>query len=81
MHCTQKTLPGFLGLKDVKWNFTKFLINKQVWYLAKGGPHRSRPCPNNLTPSMASMPQGVPVKRFGPQEEPNSMVKDIEKLL
>jgi glutathione peroxidase-family protein len=30
---------------------------------------------------MASMPQGVPVKRFGPQEEPNSMVKDIEKLL
>jgi hypothetical protein len=25
--------------------------------------------------------QGVPVKRYGPQEEPNSMIKEIEKLL
>ena len=23
------TLPGLLGLKDIKWNFGKFLINKQ----------------------------------------------------
>ena len=44
---------GFLGRRDIKGNFSKFLVDKQ----------------------------GVPVKRFGPTEEPNSMIKDIERLL
>lgn len=43
---------GLLG-KDIKWNFTKFLIDKK----------------------------GNVVKRFGPQINPNKMIKDIEKLL
>ncbi|MGE4321144.1 MAG: glutathione peroxidase [Acholeplasmataceae bacterium] len=43
---------GLLG-KDIKWNFTKFLIDRK----------------------------GNIVKRFGPQINPNKMIKDIEKLL
>eukprot|EP01134_Creolimax_fragrantissima_P002001 CFRG2001T1 len=46
-------LPGILGLKGIKWNFTKFLMDRN----------------------------GVPIKRFGPRENPESMIKDIEKLL
>ena len=43
---------GLLG-KDIKWNFTKFLIDRK----------------------------GNVVKRFGPQVNPNKMIKDIEKLI
>lgn len=41
---------GTLGNR-IKWNFTKFLINKD----------------------------GVPVRRYSPTTEPNSIVKDMEK--
>lgn len=45
--------PGVLGTERIKWNFTKFLIDKD----------------------------GKVVKRFGPQDKPESIAKDIEKLL
>lgn len=45
--------PGILGTEAIKWNFTKFLINRE----------------------------GVPVKRFAPNDTPKSMVKSIEELL
>lgn len=41
---------GFIG-NFIKWNFTKFLINKE----------------------------GQPVKRYGPNVDPNDMEKDFEK--
>ena len=44
---------GVLGLDDIKWNFSKFLIGKD----------------------------GVPVERYAPTTEPNSIAKDIEPLL
>lgn len=44
---------GLMGSTGVKWNFTKFLINRD----------------------------GEVVKRYGPQDTPASIVKDIEKLL
>ncbi|KNC79932.1 phospholipid hydroperoxide glutathione peroxidase, mitochondrial [Sphaeroforma arctica JP610] len=44
---------GIFGLKSIKWNFTKFLIDRD----------------------------GKVVKRFGPKDDPNSMVPDIEKYL
>ena len=44
--------PGFFG-DAVKWNFTKFLINKE----------------------------GVPVDRYAPTTDPESICVDIEKLL
>ncbi|RWS26036.1 glutathione peroxidase-like isoform X1 [Leptotrombidium deliense] len=43
---------GTLG-NTIKWNFTKFLINKE----------------------------GIPIKRYGPKDEPNSMEEEIKKLL
>jgi glutathione peroxidase len=45
--------PGLLGSKAVKWNFTKFLINRD----------------------------GQVVKRYAPTDKPESLAKDIEKLL
>ncbi len=44
---------GLMGSKGVKWNFTKFLVNRE----------------------------GEVVKRFGPQDKPEAIAKDIEKLL
>ena len=44
---------GLMGSTSVKWNFTKFLINRD----------------------------GEVVKRYGPQDTPKSIAKDIEKLL
>ncbi len=44
---------GLMGSTSIKWNFTKFLINRE----------------------------GEVVKRYGPQDTPASIVKDIEKLL
>jgi len=49
----KESLPGILGTKGVKWNFTKFLCDKE----------------------------GKPVKRYGPNDSPDSMNADIEKLL
>ena len=49
----KKRLPGLLGSQAVKWNFTKFLIDRE----------------------------GDPVARYAPQESPDSLRKDIEKLL
>jgi len=48
----KKKQGGTLG-SFIKWNFTKFLVNKQ----------------------------GIPVKRFGPQEDPITMEGDIKKCL
>ncbi|RKP05536.1 glutathione peroxidase-like protein [Thamnocephalis sphaerospora] len=48
----KKKLPGFL-LDAVKWNFTKFLVDRQ----------------------------GNPVKRYGPKEDPFTLIPDIEGLL
>lgn len=45
--------PGLLGSKAVKWNFTKFLVNKD----------------------------GDVVKRYAPTDTPESLEKDIAKLL
>ena len=42
-----------MGSTSIKWNFTKFLINRE----------------------------GEVVKRYGPQDAPKSIAKDIEKLL
>jgi glutathione peroxidase len=45
--------PGLLGSRRIKWNFTKFLVDKS----------------------------GKIVKRYGSMDKPESIVKDIEKLL
>ena len=45
--------PGLLGSKGIKWNFTKFLVNRD----------------------------GKVVKRYAPTDKPESLGKDIEKLL
>jgi glutathione peroxidase len=49
----KKEAKGILGTEAVKWNFTKFLIDKN----------------------------GKVVTRFAPNDEPESLEKDIEKLL
>lgn len=49
----KKKAPGLLGLKDIKWNFTKFLIDSK----------------------------GNVIKRYAPVTKPESIEKDIEKLL
>ena len=45
--------PGLLGSRAIKWNFTKFLVDKS----------------------------GMVVKRYGSMDKPESIIKDIEKLL
>lgn len=45
--------PGLMGSKSIKWNFTKFLIDRD----------------------------GKVVKRYAPQDTPDAIRKDIEKLL
>ena len=45
--------PGLLGTKSIKWNFTKFLVDKD----------------------------GNVVGRYAPTDKPESIEKDIEKLL
>ena len=45
--------PGLMGSKAIKWNFTKFLVDRE----------------------------GNVVKRYGPQDTPKSIARDIEKLL
>jgi len=45
--------PGLLGRRGIKWNFTKFLVDKS----------------------------GKVVKRYGSMDKPESLLKDIEKLL
>ena len=47
------SLPGILGTEKIKWNFTKFLIDKN----------------------------GKPYKRYAPKDGPQSLSKDIERLL
>ncbi|QIQ85933.1 glutathione peroxidase [Erythrobacter sp.] len=44
---------GLMGSTSIKWNFTKFLIDRE----------------------------GHVVKRYGPQDKPEGIAKDIEKLL
>lgn len=44
---------GLLGIGAIKWNFTKFLIDRN----------------------------GSVIKRFAPADTPESLVKDVEKLL
>lgn len=46
-------LPAEDGSTDIRWNFAKFLVDRE----------------------------GVPIKRYGPKEDPNSMIPDIEELL
>lgn len=46
-------VPGLLGSKTIKWNFTKFLIDRN----------------------------GNPLKRFAPQDKPQSLEKEILELL
>ncbi len=45
--------PGLLGSEGIKWNFTKFLVDKS----------------------------GKVVKRYAPTDKPESLAKDVEKLL
>ncbi|MEM9898211.1 MAG: glutathione peroxidase [Pseudomonadota bacterium] len=49
----KKSKPGFAGTKNVKWNFTKFLVDRD----------------------------GKPKRRYGPNEKPELMTKDIERML
>lgn len=49
----KKAAPGILGSESIKWNFTKFLIDRD----------------------------GKVAHRFGPKDEPSTMIADIEKLL
>jgi glutathione peroxidase len=49
----KKEKKGLMGSSSIKWNFTKFLIDRD----------------------------GKVVKRYGPQDTPASIAKDIEKLL
>jgi glutathione peroxidase len=44
---------GLFGTQRIKWNFTKFLIERD----------------------------GVPVKRYSPQDKPENIAQDIERLL
>ena len=44
---------GLMGSTSIKWNFTKFLIDRS----------------------------GKVVKRYGPQDKPESIARDVEKLL
>jgi len=48
----KSTLHGTL-IDAIKWNFTKFVIDRN----------------------------GIPIKRFGPKDEPNSMIPLLERLL
>ena len=45
--------PGILGTEGIKWNFTKFLIDRQ----------------------------GHPIKRYAPQDKPESLEHDIKSAL
>jgi len=45
--------PGLLGSRGIKWNFTKFLVDKS----------------------------GKVIKRYGSMDKPESIIKDIERLL
>ncbi|NKE69277.1 glutathione peroxidase [Candidatus Manganitrophus noduliformans] len=49
----KKALPGLLGTEPIKWNFTKFLIDKG----------------------------GKPIERFAPATKPESIEKEVERLL
>lgn len=49
----KKEAKGLMGSTSIKWNFTKFLIDRK----------------------------GTVVKRYGPQDAPASIARDIEKLL
>jgi glutathione peroxidase len=49
----KKEKPGLLGSQAIKWNFTKFLVDKE----------------------------GSVVSRHAPTEKPDSLMKDIDKLL
>ncbi|MEO1309971.1 MAG: glutathione peroxidase [Pseudomonadota bacterium] len=49
----KKEKPGFAGSTGIKWNFTKFLVDRT----------------------------GRVFRRYAPQERPQSMRRDIEKLL
>ena len=49
----KKQAPGILGSEGIKWNFTKFLVNRN----------------------------GQVTKRYAPQDSPESITKEIEKLV
>jgi glutathione peroxidase len=49
----KKAAPGLLGSEAIKWNFTKFLVDRQ----------------------------GNVVKRYAPTDTPESLEKDVAKLL
>lgn len=49
----KKAAPGLLGSEGIKWNFTKFLVDRQ----------------------------GEVVERYAPATAPESIARDIEKLL
>jgi len=49
----KKEAPGLMGSKAIKWNFTKFLIDRE----------------------------GKVVRRYAPNDKPEAIAKDIEKLL
>ncbi len=52
-HWLKNEAPGLMGTRSIKWNFTKFLIDRQ----------------------------GKVVRRYAPADKPESIVKDIERLL
>ena len=49
----KREAPGLMGTQSIKWNFTKFLIDRE----------------------------GRVVRRYAPTDKPESIAKDIEKLL
>ena len=49
----QAAQPGILGTKGIKWNFTKFLVDRE----------------------------GCPIRRYAPNDKPESMEEEIRRLL
>jgi len=49
----KESQPGILGTEMIKWNFTKFLVDRG----------------------------GIPIKRYAPQDTPESLQSDIENAL
>ena len=49
----KESRPGILGTEAIKWNFTKFLVDRS----------------------------GEPIKRYAPQDKPESLEGDVQKAL
>jgi glutathione peroxidase len=51
----KSTMPGIAGTKSIKWNFTKFLVNRSGKVLSR---HAPRTEPKTLAPTIEKLLQG-----------------------